>query len=705
MTTLRRLSLSVCLMLAMAAPTLAARMLSWTASPADLAGGEADGIAISQQGLLFMAPRLTRLGAEELPGHPQQVWSMASDAVGNLYLGTGPTGSIIKVGSSGSRSLLLSVDEPLVTALAATSEGELLAATAPGGLIYKVRTDGGGGVWSETGERYVWSLAVGDNGLVYAGTGEKGRVLEIDRSGEASLFFDSDETHITSLLPLPDGRLLAGGAGRGLVYEIDAEGNAHVLYDGDLPQVAALAAGSQGELFAALVAPRTREPERPSVRLRLPDGVEVGNTDENIGSLEEKKGPYLRGTIEGLPGEAAGAQRMPRGSLVRIMPGGEIEEVWRSTEEAPFCLLAAGDGEALFGTGEPARLYHIAAGGDVSLLATLEEAQITGLRRIGRALFLSTSNPAASYRLEERQTDSGVYLSRPFDAGGPARWGSVRWRAEGGGNRVELYTRTGNSSDPDGTWSGWSPALTGAEGSPIVNPEGRFLQWRVRLVGSQGAGARLSSVTVSYEPYNRAPLIEHFALAEEEGAISGDAILHWTASDPDRDPVEITLRYRPARSGEWRLAPGSAILEPGAAAGRENEFVWQTSELDEGMYEIQAIATDQAANALGEGREIMSEPPLLLTIDRTPPRIEIRSTGTGGLQVMLTDHLSEIRRLELLQGSRVLHTIRAVDGMCDSRTESFRLEIPGDGEGLSLRGVDAAGNSVERALQGAENVG
>lgn len=702
---LRGLALSACMMLALSGPALATRILSWTASPAEIAGGMADGIAISQDGILFMAPRLTGLGPAELPGQPQQVWAMASDAAGNLYLGTGPTGHIIKVTPTGSQSLLFTADEPLVTALAMTAEGDLLAATAPGGLIYKIRPDGGGAVWSETGERYVWALAVGANGIVYAGSGEKGVVLKIGRTGEPSVFFDSEESHIRALLALPDGRLIAGGSGRGLVYEIDAEGNAHVLYDGDLPEVVALASGSDGALFAALVAPRTRERESPSVRLRLPDGVEVVSTDENIGSLEEKRGPYLRGTIEGLPDEPSALRRAPRGGLVRITQSGEIEMVWSSSAEAPFCLLAGANGKALFGTGEPARLYQVGAAGDVALLASLDEAQITGLRRIGRAVFLSTSNPAAAYRLEEQKADSGVYLSPPLDAGGPARWGSVHWRVAGEGNRVEIYTRTGNSADPDGTWSGWSPALTVASGSQIINPESRFLQWRARFVGSQPAGVRLSSVTISYEPYNRAPVIDHFALQGGENAVSKEALFHWKAGDPDRDPVEISLRYRPARSGEWHSAGGEAAIAPGTAEGGENDLLWETSELDEGLYEVQAVATDSMANALGEGKAVMSEPPLLLAIDRTPPLIEIRSSGGTALEIRLADDLSEIRRLELLREGRVLHTIRAADGMCDSRTESFRVEIPGDGTGWSLRGVDAAGNSVERSLEGIENVG
>jgi hypothetical protein len=663
--------------------------------------GEADGIAISKNGMLSMAPQLTRLGVGAMPGHPHHVWSMTSDAVGNLYLGTGPTGRIVKVTTSGSQTDFFSVDDPLVTSLAMTSTGELLAGTSPGGLIYRIRPDGTGAVWSETEERYIWSLAVTGNGTVFAGTGERGAVLEIDRAGNSSLFFDSDEPHITSLLALDDGRLLAGGAGRGLVYEIDSEGNAIVLFDGDLTQVSALASEPDGAVLAALVAPPPREARRPSVKLRLPDGVQVGQTDESVGSLEEREGPFLRGTIEGLPDEAGTVGAELRGRLVRIMPSGEFAELWSSTQEAPFCLWTGRDGEVLLGTGEPARLYDVDAEGDVALLASLDEAQATGLLRVGRSVFLSTSNPAASYRLEERGTETGVFLSRPFDAGGPSRWGSIHWRVDGVADRAELYTRTGNSKDPDSTWSAWSPALTDPDDSRIVNPDGRYLQWRVRLIGSQAGGTRLSSVSVTYEPYNRPPSVEMFRLEADGNHVSGRAVFRWSARDPDSDELEMRLRYRPARSAEWSVAESVTS----STEGDDNLLVWDTSGIAEGVYDIQAVVTDQAVNALGEGHEIAVEPALLLTVDRTPPEIEIRFSSGGQVEVILTDSLSEIRRLELRREGRTLFAVRPSDGMCDSRVERFRLERPGEESGWSLRGVDAAGNAAERPLERPDDVG
>lgn len=676
----------------------------WTERPETLKTGEAHGVALTSRGVLYPAPRLVRLGEGRTPGEPDHVWSMAHDADGNIYLGTGPSGQIIRINPSGQHSLFYTVDEPLVSALAVDRSGRLLAGTSPGGKIYRILPDGAGSLWSETGERYVWALAVGSDDTVYAGTGERGTVLEISSSGSVSTFFDSDEPHVVSLFPTSDGGLLAGGSGRGLVYRIDADGNGIVLYEGELPEVTALAMDASDNVLAALVAPPQPESKRPAVRLRLPDGVEVGRTDENVGRLEERTGPVLSGYIEGLPDDEKDEQAGLRGRVVRISATGEVEQLWRSTSEAPFSLNDDGDG-VVFGTGEPARLYRIQADGDVALLATLREAQVTEVLAVRRSIVFATSNPAAAYRLDDTTTEAGSFVSRPFDAGGQARWGAIRWTISNGadGPQVELYTRTGNSRDPDGTWSAWGPAMTDPARSRVVNPDGRYLQWRARFVGARPEANRLSSIMVHYEPYNRAPRVRDFGLVGDEPWVAGKASFSWATFDPDEDPVVTTLEYRAPGDGPWSsVAVGESkpSESPAPSQGWHDErFEWDTTGIDEGEYEVRLSASDRAANTMGEGRTFVASPPLLLIVDRTPPRYELRPTDAGRYELTLEDGHSEIRRLQVLDGGRVLHSYRPVDGVCDSLRESFAVELPGDpGEHL-LRGADAAGNYVDIPIE------
>ena len=56
--------------------------------------------------------------------------------------------------------------------------------------------------------------------------------------------------------------------------------------------------------------------------------------------------------------------------------------------------------------------------------------------------------------------------------------------AESGGvhaGNVELQTRSGNTENPDETWSAWSGSLTDQKGGQVSSPTAKFLQWRAIL--------------------------------------------------------------------------------------------------------------------------------------------------------------------------------------------------------------------------------
>ncbi len=687
-------------------PAGAAQTRRWTESAEHLQGGDADGIAVTSTGKLFMAPRLTLLGKSEATRREAHVWSVAADRTGNIYLGTGPEGRVLKISPSGVETVLFRVDEPMVTAVAVLAGGDLLAGTAPEGRIYRITPDGTGQVWAETGERYVWSLVSDADGTVYAGTGEQGIVFKIAPSGRTTPLFDSDESHIVSLLARPDGSLVAGGAGRGLVYEIDAEGNAFVLHDDELPEVRALAVRSDGHLIAALVGPPEVEARPPAVRIQLPDGSQLGPASESVGDLDDSRGPTVEGTIEGLNLPSETSVHALRGRVVRISPEGGVTELWRSTDEAPYSLALDSEGRALFGTGEPGRLYRSDGDHEVALLASVGEAQVSGLLRKGGMTVVATSNPAAAYRLDSLGSESGEFLSKPLDAGSLSRWGTIRWEKHGSGTRAEFYTRSGNSADPDATWSAWGPALTDAGGSPIVNTDGRFLQWRVRMQGGGGSDVRVSDVTVSYVPYNRPPVLEEFRLHPAATAIAGEGVFRWNASDPDGDPLEVRVEYSAAGSSDWSVAvrEHSEPAGPSAhGAWRSGESRWATADISEGAYSVRAVCTDQGGNPPGEGLEASSMSRLSVVIDRTPPQLSVEENGRL-LDVVVTDAHSTVSGLQVLLDGEVRFLARATDGVCDSSLESFKLDLTDQDRSAGtweLRAVDAADNSSTVAVPGA----
>lgn len=681
-------------------PSRAAQARTVETSAAELQRGEADGVAITSRGRLLVAPRLAPLGESVSPGRAAHVWAIAADASGNVFLGTGPDGRVVKITPAGRQSVFFAAKEPLVTALLVLPGGDLLAATAPEGRVYRIRPDGTASPWSEIDARYIWSLTITRDGTVLAGTGEQGIVFRLDKLGKPTPLFDSEEAHIVALEALADGDVLAGGSGRGRVYRINGEGRALVLHDDDLPEAHALAVEADGSVLAAFV--NFPEPERrpPAVRIQVTGGSQVGDA---VGADDRSGVPKMQGIIEGLPDYAEESGKRIRGRVVRIGRDGAVTEIWRSATEAPFSIALDETGRPLFGTGEPARIYRIESDGEIALIASLREGQVTGALRAGVGMTFATSNPAATYSFGKAGSEPGVFLSRPLDAGGTADWGTLRWLVEGDAGRVEVYTRTGNAADPDETWSAWSPALRDPSGSPIPNPPGRFLQWRARILSD--AATRIGPAAATYVTENRPPQVRDLRLEPAARAVSGKLGLKWSAFDPDGDPAAVDVQYRSGTGSPWvsgvrsdppALKPGEPVAE-GEPSWREGKVSWDTSSVPEGTYQIRVVASDQASNPEGAGGETVLAWASPIIIDRTPPELAARRVAGGGVEITVSDAASPVVRLEVMEGGRILFAPRPSDGVADSGRESFRLsasEAGAAGE-RTLRAVDAAGNVVE----------
>jgi hypothetical protein len=660
----------------------------WTAGPEEMLRGSADGIAVTSLGDLLLAPRTQRLdGALEGSG-ALEVWSACAGNRGEIFLGTGPDGVVFRTDGNGRGDEFFRTGEAMVTALHRLAGGDLLAATSPGGRIYRIDAEGNGELWSETQERYVWAIAETAAGTVYAATGDRGRILRLRSDGTTQPHFDSDEAHIVSLVH-DGGVLLAGGGGTGRVYSVDLDGNAMVLYDDELDEARALVRDDNGDWVVALVGAPPRDTRRPALRLRLPDGTPVGSVEPNV-SIEERQGPTLHGFIEGLATDDDAPTTL-RGRLIRLDSEGRATLLWESTTETPLSLATDSSGRVVLGTGRPARLYRVEADDVVSLIATLNEAHTTVLVRHDRTLFAGTSNPAAVWRLEAIDAEQGAYLSPAFDAGAAARWGTVSWFPSGRLARTEVYTRTGNSPIPDATWSGWSPALVLADGSPMGSPDGRFAQFRVRFIGTQDSGARLGTVTLAYENYNRPPRVEGLK-AGPTAAVSDSAEFSWKASDPDGDGLEVLLEYRTAYSGDWATARAGGTIGSGSGT-----MEWNTVALPEGLYETRLTVNDRASNDPTEAHRVEG-PVRRVQVDRTAPAIDVRELADGRVEIVITDEATRVQRVRLLQDDKLAGRLRASDGVCDSRRERFEFTVPAGAAAWKVRAEDQAGNTTEADL-------
>jgi len=722
-----------------AVPARAVDTANWEVSgPIDLLQTETEKVSITSRGVAMLAPRLD-LALE--PGE-SYIWSLAAAKDGSIYGGTGDGGLVVQVPRSGQGTTLHDSIELEILSVTVGTDGAVYAGGSPDGVILRI-AGGKAETFCDLPEGYVWALATDSKGDLYAATGDAGRLYRVDKRGEATVVYDSDEVHLLCLLPGLAGSWLVGTSGSGFVLEITAQGAARVLYDAREEEIKALAWDAAGNLLIAATgtASAREEAELPmgedviEVRPTRQSGARQGGDGERSGGRGEREVPP--------PG---------RGVVYRRSPAGATVELWRASENMVLCLIPEQDGGFLAGTGDPGAIYAVDARGKGTRLLETEESQVLSLCRSDHGVFIGTANPARIYRLGPAVENTGTITAEPFDAGNVAAWGRLRFEGERPpGTAIEMRTRSGNTGKPDDTWSEWSAALTNAEGALITSPPARFVQWQATLKGAAAKSPQLVRVIVPYRQENLAPRIQIVEVSEPTDRLMADPadgapdrvtvnmpngvqaefsrprqpqkplrrdqvpwlrdvkVVNWVADDPNGDRLEFDLFLRGEGENRWR---------PLAERVPDQAHAFGTAGLPDGEYRLKVIASDRRSNpdasALDDSLDSSS-----FLVDNTPPKVSTLRVERAAperllVNAMVQDELSPLRALEYSLDARIWEAVFPIDGIFDSRAESFSFEIDlaataarsraagltspvepgrnGAGETVLVRAADAAGN-------------
>src|SRR5215470_9159604 len=669
---------------------------------AEIERGDARGVSIADNGALTLAPALI----EVFDTKQAYIWSAAADKAGNIYLGTGHEGRVFKVDSSGKGTLLYKTSELDVMALAIDAQGNVYAGTAPDGKVYRIAPGGEAKVFFEPKTKYIWSLTFDGQGRLLVGTGDKGAIYRVNADGSGAPFVTTSQTNITALRVTPSGVIIAGTDPGGLVLRISTEGKVFTLFDSSLREIRDLALGRNDEIYAlalaesagtgATNASTASAPAAPQIP--QPGSGEEGSVTITISDLQVAE------ASSATPSGPSPAGGQSKSAVYRLDANGASDTIWDSKETVGFALAADGDGRVLVGTGQKGRIYQAAAGEKPALLAQTSEAQTSRLIRVGANLFAAASNLGKLFRLSNETAASGTYTSSVRDAQTSAAWGRVSWLGEGA---IELQTRSGNTSNPDSTWSDWSAPVSGPDGDAIKSPTARFIQWRATLKrATNSSSPRLREVTVSYLPRNLAPKINSVTVLPagvslqtlpqpqadngadqagldpsvlgvmaqipprrvfQRGAIS----LQWQAEDKNGDTLEYSVYYRAASSSGGEFYP----LKTGL---RENYYTVDPNALPDGRYVFKIVASDEASNpaaqALMDDQE--TEP---IEVDNTPPVVTADPPRVTGSNVEIVfraaDATSIIRRAEYQVDGGPWKSVFPVDGIADAKREEFRVAL------------------------------
>lgn len=697
-------------------------------------------VSLNQEGSLLLAP------PTEAYFDPEQslALSLAAGGDGRFYVGTGHQGKVFRVDGQGKGKLLFQAPEPEILAIAVGPDGDVYAASSPEGKIYRITPDGKSSVFFDPKEKYIWSLVFDAHGQLFAGTGDAGKIYEIGAGGKGRVFFDTRQTHVICLAVDAKGNLLAGSDPNGLIFRISQEGKGFVLYKADFPEVHALALSPDGGIYAAALGGNGATPTTPFFIPPVqsqpqPTGVTTvtvtasgGNASEEDAQKEPQQTPTPQPTPPRPPSisehispsfnRTGPATFTPpsaprgRGELVRISPDNSVETLWTSDRESIFGLTLEGR-NVLFSTEGSGRIFRLSPSADgplLTLMTETREAQATRLLVEGNNLYVATSNVAKLFRLGSGAAQEGSYESPVKDTKFVSHWGDLSWRSQlPAGSSLELYTRAGNSEEPDATWSDWAGPYSNADGSQVTSPSARYIQWKAVFKGKGGATPRLDDVTLAYLNENLPPEIHSLDVNSNGGPLpsgvpnisvgnSGNSYggsapqsehkttIAWQADDPNGDRLTYSLYLRASDESDWHIVKDRL---------HENNYTLDGEAMPDGEYVARVVASDEESNPPGQARraELVSSP---FWIVNTPPRVEVSSQQVerGGAEIHFraSTDISPLRAAEVSVDGSPWKAVAADDGIIDSRSETFTVTVPqlspGEHEVL-LRAIDIAGNT------------
>jgi len=567
---------------------------------ADFARGEFSGSLVRADGTLGVGPT-----SKLLASTPEAVaWSVASAPDGSIYIGTGNNARLFRF-QNGVSKVIYEGPEVAVSALACDGAGNVYAGVSPGGRVYRFAPDGRKITIFSAPEQFIGALAFDDKGALLVGTGgARGAIYRVESPATAAPIqlvnrklatpVVSTAKHIRSLA-FSNGAIYAGTGDDATLIRVGPDGKIETLYEARTDGATSLpvpegatpsSAGASPDMTASV----QNNPQAAAVLAAL--GVlppeAMGHSNEITGVAPVDDAVYF--------------SVLSSGSVFRWTKARGVEEVGKTGARAVYSLRSAPDGTLYAGTGEGGELFQLSpqTDGSVNVARVLDgpQGQVSALdiAADGRVL-AATANNAALWELKP-SGNSGIYTSNVFDAGSLVKWGALR--ALGSGFSVE--TRSGETADPDATWSAFAPLSTDGK---IASPAARYLQYRARLARD----AQFLRVETSFRAPNRAPKVVWSSPSGGE-YLNGKKTLSWTGTDPDGDPLRFSLE----------IEKNGAFVPVELSNPTQSTLELDTTKYPDGPTRVRVHASDATRNPDDPRDAVATSLPF--TIDNTPPALQ-----------------------------------------------------------------------------------
>ncbi len=691
----------------------------------DFVSGEFENVSLSNTGVLKLAPALEELVEISAP----IVWTAIADKDGNLYLGTGNLGKILKVDTEGEISTMFSPEEVLSRALAIDAEGNLFVGTSPMGRVYRITPGGRPEIYFDPPESYIWNLLFDKEGSLYVATGSEAVIYKLPENfqpeDEPVIWFECEQSHLTSLAWDAEGNLLAGSSPEGILYRITGNGKGFALYNTGAQEIKQILAREDGGIYFSTFSTKQVETKTGSVISK----TKGENSNSYTVTAKRGEGDSSRNLV----GKKSGSGS----SMIFFMdPEGFVEAYWGLPNAHIFSLVLSDENRLIVGTNDQGRIFSIEDRGKWSLLQQAPEGgEISVILKsddASGAHYLFSSNPAKMYRMHSEPAESGTYISAVFDAKQISRWGRLLPLSEiATENHEEFRTRSGNTGDPDKTWSDWEDVTLRGEGVTVSSPVARYLQYQFGFNSADFSDREsgIQQVRIFYQSKNVAPYIaairivpigfqllktvanqpnidlaklidekdtekllkvppvrQQLRKAGEEGLMS----VAWKSFDSNGDALTYTLSIKNTVNPDW-IVLVEDLKDPVAT--------FNTNGFEEGYYRVKVTASDESDN---EENQALSGYRLseVFLIDNSPPQVSVTERRAEQeslhLEFQSVDDFSINKAAFYILDGRPAQSIRPIDKLFDSKIERFQLMIDSLEEGshsLVLEVYDESGRS------------
>jgi Bacterial Ig-like domain (group 3) len=620
----------------------------------------------------------------------QYVWAMVQTSDGNIYAATGPTGQLFEIKPDASHTSILTTKQNNLLSMISDGGDMLYIGSDPNGLVYRFnRKTHDLFVLYDAGESEISALALDSKGDLYVGTAQAS-----EPPAAAADTSESDDI----------GRPEGGPGG----VPIQAEPPAN-------PKPPAVPKPNPGQpdpipdipKKMMIMADDPPDPGQPTPPAPAPPG-----TPQSQPANAKPGAPLTSGPPPVVPTPA------PAGNAIyKIDTSGFVTEIFR--QQVMIYSIVEHAGTLLVGTGNDGMVYQIDPDQDETVvIARVDPKQVTSLLPTsdGR-IILGLSNAGGLAVMDSGYASTGTYVSPPIDATQISQFGKIELHGSlPAQTSLTVSTRSGNVKEAsEAGWSNWSDEQPASQFVATNSPPARLLQYRLTFsTKAPTTSPVVRNVDVAYLMPNLPPQIksikvtvggkstppppsdsDHDAASPSVPAGRIQTIV-WDATDPNEDPLVYTLYYRTAASAPWILLKNKL---------HDATYEWDTRSVPDGRYQIKVVASDAAANPIGQGKTTSRISDSIL-VDNTPPVMGDITTQINGGDVIVklraADRTSIVAAVDYAVDSALdWQSVASADKMFDSPTAEATFTVPGLSPGthqIVVRATDARGN------QGFENV-